>query len=112
MADEDGHAGIVKLLLGEKESTSKPEMQRMAKRGCPRPVLRTAQSVSLGSSTGQTAGGSQSFFESMDGLGQMEVGPVVFFCCISLASMLRNTATQLRHENNFAEKGWPKLFMI
>jgi len=25
--------------------------------------------------TGRTAGGSPSFFESMDGLGQMEVGP-------------------------------------
>jgi len=38
-------------------------------------VFRTVQSVRLGGRTGRTAGGSPSFFESMDGLGQMEVGP-------------------------------------
>jgi len=41
----------------------------------PAPVLRTVQSVGLGGRTGRTAGGSPSFFESMDRLGQMEVGP-------------------------------------
>jgi len=38
-------------------------------------VFRTVQSVRLGGRTGRTAGGSPSFFNSMDGLGQMEVGP-------------------------------------
>ena len=38
-------------------------------------VFRTVQSVHLGGRTGRTTGGSPAFFESTDGLGQMEVGP-------------------------------------
>jgi len=38
-------------------------------------VFRTVQSVRPGGRTGRTAGGSPSFFESMDGLGEMELGP-------------------------------------
>ena len=38
-------------------------------------VFRTVQSVHLGGRTGRTASGIPSFFKSMDGLGQMEVGP-------------------------------------
>jgi len=37
-------------------------------------VFRTVQSVRPGGRTGRTTGGSPSFFKSMDGLGQMEVG--------------------------------------
>jgi len=38
------------------------------------PVFRTVQSVRPGGRTGRTTGDSPSFFKSMDGLGQMEVG--------------------------------------
>jgi len=38
------------------------------------PVFRTVQSVSLGCRAGQIAGGSPSFFERTNGLGQTEVG--------------------------------------
>ena len=38
-------------------------------------VFRTVQSVRPGGRTGQTAGGSPSFFESMDGLWKMRLGP-------------------------------------
>jgi len=37
-------------------------------------VFRTFQSVRPEGKTGRTAGGSPSFFESMNGLGKMEVG--------------------------------------
>ena len=54
-------------------------------------VFRTVQSVRLGGRTGRTAGGSPSFFNSMDGLGQMEVGPDALPCCyISSARILTN----------------------
>ena len=39
------------------------------------PVFRTVQSVRPGGRTGRTAGGSPSFFESMDGLWEIELGP-------------------------------------
>ena len=39
------------------------------------PVFRTVQSVRPGGRTGRSAGGSPSFFESMDGLWKMRMGP-------------------------------------
>ena len=42
---------------------------------CSITVFRTVQSVRPGGRTGRTAGGSPSFFESKDGLWDMEVGP-------------------------------------
>ena len=38
-------------------------------------MFLTVQFARLRGRTGQTTGGSPSFFESMDGLGQMEAGP-------------------------------------
>jgi len=50
-----------------------PEMNKLA-RVASSSVFRTVQSVLPGGRTGRTTGDSPSFFKSMDGLGQMEVG--------------------------------------
>jgi len=50
-------------------------IKRIKEQGGEKAVFRTVQSVRLGGRTGRTAGGSPSFFNSMDGLEQMGVGP-------------------------------------